>query len=408
MSTINVLHIDQETGVSLWNQTYTVISGPYGPYYALTFPGYQRGSMAAGGSPASGIIAAGETRTIIYLYSKMGGDGGNVIAIVNVLHKDRETNVELRSDTYPVVSGNYGPYSPLKFSGYETGSLSVGSAPAEGFISTGQTITITYLYSKSPVITVEHKDRDTGGVLKSDMYSISPGYYGPYNALEFQNYGLGSLSTSSDPAYGTINIGESRTITYLYNKVMAVATIIIVHKDMAGNVLGGYPQSIDPGNYGPYGHDQFSGLSPNGLAVGSAPASGMIAAGETKTIIFLYSDDATPPEGTATINVIHWVMSALGDYSVENDTLTVNAGSYPTLTSLDPSPLLTPLSNPKRTNITRFLKSLVKHDDLVAEFDDELWYIAADSIKAYEDGRLVVIFRDGSEVSVAAEIWKAV
>jgi hypothetical protein len=62
----------------------------------------------------------------------------------------------------------------------------------------------------------------------------------------------------------------------------------------------------------------------------------------------------------------------------------------------------------KRTNITRFLQALEKHDALVTEFDDELWYIAADSIRAHEDGRLVVIFRDGSEVAVAAEVWKKV
>ena len=51
-------------------------------------------------------------------------------------------------------------------------------------------------------------------------------------------------------------------------------------------------------------------------------------------------------------------------------------------------------------------QALMKHDDLVTEFNDELWYIAADSIRAYEDGRLVVVFRDGSEVVVTAEVWK--
>ena len=61
----------------------------------------------------------------------------------------------------------------------------------------------------------------------------------------------------------------------------------------------------------------------------------------------------------------------------------------------------------KRTNIARFLESLVKYGDIVTEFDEELWYITADSITAYEDGRLVVKFRDGSEATIAAEIWKA-
>jgi len=49
----------------------------------------------------------------------------------------------------------------------------------------------------------------------------------------------------------------------------------------------------------------------------------------------------------------------------------------------------------------------VKYGDMVTEFEEELWYITADSITVFEDGRLVVIFCDGSEVSIAAEIWKA-
>lgn len=61
----------------------------------------------------------------------------------------------------------------------------------------------------------------------------------------------------------------------------------------------------------------------------------------------------------------------------------------------------------KRTNITRFLKALVKYGDLVTEFDEELWYITVDFITVYEDGRLVVTFRDGSEVPLTADIWKA-
>ena len=61
----------------------------------------------------------------------------------------------------------------------------------------------------------------------------------------------------------------------------------------------------------------------------------------------------------------------------------------------------------KRTNITRFLESLVKYGDIVTEFDEELWYITADSVTVYDDGRLAVKFRDGSEVTIAADVWQA-
>ena len=62
----------------------------------------------------------------------------------------------------------------------------------------------------------------------------------------------------------------------------------------------------------------------------------------------------------------------------------------------------------KRANIKRFLQTLVKQgDDLVTEFDEELWYITVDFITVYDDERLEVTFRDGFAVSIQAEIWRA-
>ena len=62
--------------------------------------------------------------------------------------------------------------------------------------------------------------------------------------------------------------------------------------------------------------------------------------------------------------------------------------------------------NAKRMNISRFLQTLVKcGDDLVTEFDEELWYITVDFVKVYGDGRLEVTFRDGGAVTIAQEIW---
>ena len=57
----------------------------------------------------------------------------------------------------------------------------------------------------------------------------------------------------------------------------------------------------------------------------------------------------------------------------------------------------------KRANITRFLKTLIQHDAFVTEFEEELWYLTVDKVKAFEDGRLVVCFRDGCEVAVEAQ-----
>lgn len=61
----------------------------------------------------------------------------------------------------------------------------------------------------------------------------------------------------------------------------------------------------------------------------------------------------------------------------------------------------------KRVNIMRFLKMLVKQGDLVTEFDEELWYITVESVTVYADQRLLFTFRDGSEISIEPDIWKA-
>ena len=60
----------------------------------------------------------------------------------------------------------------------------------------------------------------------------------------------------------------------------------------------------------------------------------------------------------------------------------------------------------KRANIMRFLKMLVKQGDLITEFDEELWYITVESVTVYADQRLLLTFRDGSEISIEPDIWK--
>ena len=57
----------------------------------------------------------------------------------------------------------------------------------------------------------------------------------------------------------------------------------------------------------------------------------------------------------------------------------------------------------KQANITRFLQILAKQENLVAEFDEELWYITVDKVLVHADGRLAFIFRDGAAVEIPAE-----
>jgi hypothetical protein len=147
--------------------------GFYGPYNAQTFSGYGPGELAAGSDPTSGMIAAGDTVDILYLYDELP-----ITATINVVHKYKLSGDVLKSDTYIVNPGGYGPYDAMMFTGYGTGVLDTGSYPASGMVSAGQTIEILYLYDKLPTtatINVAHKDKVTGDVLKSDTYTVNPG-----------------------------------------------------------------------------------------------------------------------------------------------------------------------------------------------------------------------------------------
>jgi len=61
----------------------------------------------------------------------------------------------------------------------------------------------------------------------------------------------------------------------------------------------------------------------------------------------------------------------------------------------------------KRANINRFLKILARQENLVEEFDEELWYITVERLEVFRDGRLRVVFRDGGAVDVAREVLQA-
>lgn len=63
--------------------------------------------------------------------------------------------------------------------------------------------------------------------------------------------------------------------------------------------------------------------------------------------------------------------------------------------------------NAKRTKIAMFLEKLENSSELVKEFDEELWYTTVDFVTVYEDMRMVFTFRDGQEIAIPAEIWKA-
>ena len=282
-ATINVRHIDMNTGADLVTPaSHKVNPGSYGPYPAVSISGYGQGTLAPGSAPASGTISAGQTITITYRYSRQ--------ATINVRHIDRDTLANLVTPEHHIVNpGSYGPYQAISVAGYGPGVLAPGSDPASGTISGGQVITITYQYSRQATINVRHIDRDTlANLVTPEHHIVSPGSYGPYQAINVAGYGQGVLAPGSDPASGTINGGQVINITYQYVKH---ATIVITYKDSkTGGNLAGSPLTltVDAGNYGPYAPVDIYGYRSGYLASGSDAPQGTIQGGETKYITYMY------------------------------------------------------------------------------------------------------------------------
>lgn len=63
--------------------------------------------------------------------------------------------------------------------------------------------------------------------------------------------------------------------------------------------------------------------------------------------------------------------------------------------------------NAKRAKIDMFLAQPTGCGGLVTKFDEELWYSTMDFVTVYGDMRMAFTFRDGREVIVKKDAWKA-
>jgi len=141
-ATINVLHIDYDNFVVLDIETLTVDAGAYGPIPPKDYPGFGVGQLILGSAPATGTIAAGETRTIIYGYNKA------VVAVnkITVIHQSTTGQI-LAQQEYTVPLGSYGPYDSSHFANFSNGFWDPTSAPVSGVITAdGTSLTIRFLY----------------------------------------------------------------------------------------------------------------------------------------------------------------------------------------------------------------------------------------------------------------------
>jgi hypothetical protein len=71
-------------------------------------------------------------------------------ATIKVIHRDASFGTILLEETFvinvPDGIAYYGPYVPRTFTGYSSGSLAPGSAPASGTVQAQGTVTITFQY----------------------------------------------------------------------------------------------------------------------------------------------------------------------------------------------------------------------------------------------------------------------
>ena len=280
-----VKHLDADTRLEVAStQTYTVAPGNYGPYGPLTIANYGPGTLAPGSAPTSGTINSNQTITITYLYSKAK-------ATITIRHIDAETKADLTTPlVFSVPIGSYGPYYAQSFANYQAGTLSVGSAPASGTITAGQSITIIYEYRKSgALITLRHINADTGDNLVAPVtLSVTPGYYGPYNPISLSNYQPGTLAAGSAAASGYISAGQSITITYEYR--LTLGMVIVWHKNATTyeNIVPYEFYVLGVGPYGPYGPATVPGYT-SSLASFSASPSGILNPGQVVEITYLYT-----------------------------------------------------------------------------------------------------------------------
>ena len=56
----------------------------------------------------------------------------------------------------------------------------------------------------------------------------------------------------------------------------------------------------------------------------------------------------------------------------------------------------------KRTNITRFLKTLKSRDNFISEFDEETWCVVVENVKVYHGGRMMFTFKNGITAEIPA------
>ena len=208
--------------------------------------------------------AGGSVPALTFRYSGFvyGDTAASLTAVPSV--STTATSSSPANTTYPIVVSG-GASSNYSFS-YVNGTMTV-SPP-----------------SAATTIIVKHVRSSDGFILLEDTHTVTPGSYA-YGSTFFHYYDYDGLAPGSAPASGTIQAGQTITIVHHYTKQFA--TVIVKH--ICGQmILEENSYEVTPGGYGPYLSKNFEGFVYDKIAPGSAPASGTIQTGETRTITYEY------------------------------------------------------------------------------------------------------------------------
>jgi len=142
--TINIIHKDATSGAVLSSATYSVNSGSYGPYNGLTFSDYDSGYLASNSAPASGTIAAGETKEIIYLYQRL-----YTVNVNNSCDPQTGSGQYTAGTTVTVSAGTRDSYD---FSGWtvNTGGITLANTTITTFVMPANNVNVTANWKIAP------------------------------------------------------------------------------------------------------------------------------------------------------------------------------------------------------------------------------------------------------------------
>jgi len=208
---------------------------------------------------------------------------------VNVICLDMDTEEVLKSTSYPVLEGDYGPYHAESIRFFLPGVLSPASAPISGTLMGGEVVDIIYLYKRGMgTVTLIHYNLWGEVEITRSFFYAWAGDYGPYPAERFTGFGLGELMPGSDLPSGELDIGQNVTIVYGYHKELV--TINVVHVDMYGFEFYREVNYVPVGDYGPYYPLEGSFVTPGEWDPNSDPVEGKTTDSSTVlTIRFIYT-----------------------------------------------------------------------------------------------------------------------